>query len=71
MAEISIYKLLLNGQTKQKGGGEMNKIKCVVEECQYNSGNSCTASSIDVASSGSMSVSTADDTACKTFKPNA
>lgn len=45
------------------------EIKCVVEECVYNQNKMCNADSIEVRSSGDMSVSTSDGTACETFKP--
>lgn len=45
------------------------EIKCVVEECAYNQNKLCHADSIEVRSSGDMSVATSDGTACETFKP--
>lgn len=47
----------------------MGKIKCVVEECKYNKQQICQAGNIEVRSSGDMSVSTSDGTACETFAP--
>ncbi len=46
-------------------------IKCKVEECHYNDNSQqlCQAGDIEVRSSGSMSVSNSDGTACHTFKP--
>lgn len=46
----------------------MGKIKCQVEECVYNSSKECQADEIEVRSSGTMSVSTSDQTACETFR---
>lgn len=45
----------------------MSKIKCMVEECHYNSSYYCDAQEIEVCSCGTNSVSCADQTACRTF----
>lgn len=48
-----------------------NNIRCKVEECAYHSEGLCHASGIEVMSaSQNMSVSTSEDTVCKTFKPH-
>jgi hypothetical protein len=46
----------------------MSKIKCMVEECKYNSSYLCDAKEIMVCSSGSANVKCADQTACHTFE---
>lgn len=46
----------------------MGKIKCQVEECVYNQSKMCQADEIEVRSSGTMSVSSSDQTACETFR---
>ncbi|WP_083755119.1 DUF1540 domain-containing protein [Desulforamulus reducens] len=43
--------------------------KCLCEECQYNSNHECQAESIEVRSSGDMSVQSTDGTCCNTFTP--
>jgi len=48
----------------------MSKIKCTVEECQYNTSDLCQASTIQVKEGmQDHMISTSDDTACKTFTP--
>lgn len=46
----------------------MSRIKCLVEECKYNSSYHCDAKEIEVRSSGNTSVSCPDETACETFE---
>jgi len=47
----------------------MSKVtKCHCEECHHNKAFECTADSIEVRSSGDLHVSSADGTACHTFK---
>ena len=47
----------------------MGDIACHVEECHFNKSKKCHADSIQVRSSGDLSVKTSDGTACETFKP--
>ncbi|MCL1873824.1 MAG: DUF1540 domain-containing protein [Clostridiales bacterium] len=46
----------------------MNTVSCRVEECVYNDNNLCKAKSIEVRSSGTLSVHSPDNTACGTFR---
>lgn len=48
----------------------MSDIKCAVEECSYWDNSICTASAIEVRSSGDRKVKTSDGTCCETFTPN-
>ena len=46
----------------------MSRIKCLVEECRYNSDCLCDAEEIEVCSCGSeRNVRHSDETACRTF----
>lgn len=58
-----------SGYTMAKGGDQtMSRIKCLVEECRYNSDYLCDAEQIEVCSCGSeKSVRHSDETACRTF----
>ncbi len=48
----------------------MPRIKCGVDDCLYQEGSECKASSIQVKpSTADMMISISDDTACETFKP--
>jgi hypothetical protein len=52
------------------GGVWMPRIKCGVDDCIYQEGSECKASSIQVKPTASdMMISISDDTACETFKP--
>lgn len=45
----------------------MTNIKCLVEECKYNSNYYCDANAIEVRSNGTTQVNKASQTACETF----
>ena len=45
----------------------MAEIKCMVEECKYNSDYYCNASTIQVRSDGVTNVASSSQTACETF----
>lgn len=45
----------------------MVSIRCMVEECAYNSSLRCAAQKIRVRSSGTMHVDAPDATACESF----
>lgn len=43
-------------------------VKCMCEECLYNSNNACTADAVEIRSSNNLRVNSADDTMCSTFR---
>ncbi len=45
----------------------MVSVRCMIEECQFNAGLYCAANKIQVRSSGTKRVDSADKTACDTF----
>jgi len=48
----------------------MPRIKCGVNDCIYQEGNECKASSIHIRPTvHDFMISVSDDTACETFKP--
>ena len=48
----------------------MSHVKCLVEECRFNTNDVCQADRIEVRSSGTKDVQNSDNTACSTFIPN-
>lgn len=44
-------------------------IRCMCEECVYNSNDACTAEEVEIRSSHNLRVNSADDTMCNTFRP--
>ena len=46
----------------------MSRIKCMVEECVYNSNTACSAQQIEVCSCNCTNVNKAGETECHTFK---
>lgn len=60
----------LNAVKCPEGGAKMPRIKCAVDQCVYQEGSECKASSIQVRpTAADLMISVSDDTACETFKP--
>jgi hypothetical protein len=63
-----VFFYLLVDILADEGGEKMSKVKCMVEECHYNSSYLCDASEIEVRSSGTNSVHQPEQTECRTFR---